>query len=452
LGLFGSRTQGGFVVEARGTVERKALSKRGTIIVAVVVVGALVVSGVTFVWYEYLRHWTIEDIAESVTGTEENPSFKSSLANRTVTVEGTVTGIESFDTSLGTVHLIELDYLIGPRLVYWDEIDFQVGDEIESEVSFEWSTFNNNTMVLSPQLDFPVLFPVIGMETVISSVGVHSDIYWTYSMEADVLTVHLEWVRDELPLSELNCSLRAGRSFWAAEYVETMKPENYGDELEALNTLTSAVGSAGPIRYIDADVDGNFSTGDSIVLAGLDAPETDSGVQCYMFVLGVRSSMVAYEMYLCMYMPIMRPGVLHVEDSYSSIYTDFEVQDESDGFTLTVCFSLDGTDWSNVSFLLVSDSNCSDYETPPSVWIDPFVGESATGSETVWFSGQVTLGDLVWELIVTDIDGDGIVSLGDRISLVSDSDDVDSALEYLHLELTYEPTDSSVQDFDLIEA
>src|SRR4030043_365576 len=99
-------------------------------------------------------------------------------------------------------------------------------------------------------------------------------------------------------------------------------------------------------------------------------------------------------------MPIMRPGVLHVEDSYSSIYTDFEVQDESDGFTLTVCFSLDGTDWSNVSFLLVSDSNCSDYETPPSVWIDPFVGESATGSETVWFSGQVTLGDLVWELIV----------------------------------------------------
>lgn len=437
-------------MEVQRTAERKARSKLIRI-VAVAVIVVLVVSGVAFVWFEYFRHWTIEDIAESVTGTETDPSFKPSLANRTVTVEGTVTGIESFDTSLGALDLVELDDCIGPRLVYWDGIDFQLGDKIEMEVSFEWSMFNNNTMVLSPQLDFPVLFPVIGMEAVTFTVCFASDIYWTYSMEADVLTAHLEWVRDELPLSEINGSLRAGRSFWAAEYISTMHPENYGEELETVITLSSAVGSDRLIRYIDADGDGNFSTGDSVVLAGLDVPETDSGVQCYMFVLGMSPTPEAPKGYLAMYLPVMNPGLLHVEDSYSSHYADFEVQNESDGFTLTACFSLDTTDWSDVSFLLVSDSNCSDFEYQQSVWIDPFIGESASGGVTVWFSGQVTLGDLIWEMNVTDIDGDGIVSLGDRISLVSNNDDVGSALEYLRLDLMYEPTDSSVQSLDLIE-
>ncbi len=438
------------MTEAQDTAERKTHSKRVKV-VAVAVVVVLAVSGVAFVWYEYFRNWTIEDIAESVTGPETYPSFEPSLANTTVTVEGRVTGIESFSTSLGTVRLVELDDCLAPRLVYWGEIDFQVGDKIESDVSFEWSAFNENTMVLSPQLDFPALFPVIGMEITAFSVNLVSDIYWTSSIEDGVVTVELEWVRDEQPLSELNCSLRAGRSFWAGELVDLSRISTYGEEIEAFGALSSAVGSTGYIRYFDSDVDGNFSTGDSVSFSGLAVPETDSGVQCYVFVLGVDALTEVNGGYVGMYFPVMRPGVLHIEDSYGSHYADFEVQDEGDGFTLTVCFSTDMVNWSDLSFLMVSDSNSSDLEEPVFTWLDSFIEESATGSETVWSSGRVTLGDLVWEMNVTDMDGDGIVSIGDRVSLVSDEDDLDSALEYLRLELMYEPTDSSVQNFDLID-
>lgn len=437
-------------MEDQGAVERRGLSKQGKII-AVIVVCALVGSGFAFVWSEYFRHWTMEDIADQVTGTETYPSFKPSLANRTVTVEGTVTDIQSCGTSLGAVHLVELDDCIAPRLVYWGEIDFQVGDEVESEVSFEWSAFNNNTMLLSPQLDFPVLFHILGATQVTLSLRDALDICWTYSMESDVVTVEFEWVRDELPLSELNCSLRVGRAFWAAELVETFKPDSYGEEILTLGDLSSAVGSTGTVRYIDADVDGNLSKGDSVILSGLDVPETNCSIQCYMFLIGVGPTLNVMDGYLSMYIPLMKAGVLYVNSSPSlTPYADFEVQDEGDGFTLTACFSSGDVEWSEVSYLLSSDSDLSDWESQLFVGIDTFVDGPANGSETTWNSGPVTLGDLVWEMSVTDVDGDGVISLGDRISLVSDSDDVESVLEFLNLVLIYEPTAGTVQQFALI--
>lgn len=431
-------------MESQGSVEHKVTSKRKKVF-AVALVVILVASGAAFVWYEYLRYWTIEDVAEAVTGSVAAPSFKESLVNRTVDVKGTVTDMISYNTTLGRLILVELDDFEDLHVVYWDEVDFGIGDKVVSEVSFERSQFNAETHVYSPQLDFPALCTTMGMESVIYAHSHIRDFCWVPSLEDDTVTVRFEWVGDEVPLGECNCSVRAGVFSWAVEYVAILGGD-YGVEIEWADSLLSTIDSGGPIDYDDADGDGNLSTGDSLSLSGLDVPDCESGFLCYMLHIGLGPTSDEFGTglyYLPMYLPVMKEGVLRNLDNARQ-YVCLDVTDMPDGFRLEVAYTAYPHLWSDTSAILYGDSNCSDTDYADTIRIDPFAEDLGTGSETTWYSGPLSMGDMTWTVNVTDVEGDGVIGVGDYVVLGSSESDVAGALEYLQFYLMYEPTDASL--------
>ena len=330
-------------------------------------------------------------------------------------------------------------------LVYWDEVDFEVGDRLVSEVSFEWSQFNSEAHVYSPQLDFPALWCAMSMETINFAQSPIWDIYWEPLLEDDTAIVMLEWVDEEVPLAGCNCSVRAGEFSWAAEYVD-MLGDDYGVELEWAESLSSVVDSGGNIDYDDADGDGNLSSGDSILVRGLSVPDCESGLLCYMLHLGLGAMTEGFGTglyYLPMYLPLMSQGVLRNLDG-ARYYVCLEAVDMPTGFRLEVEYSAYPHLWSDASAVLSADANCSDLEYTDYVWVDPFAEGLDTGSESTWSSGPVSLETMTWNVSVTDVEGDGTIGVGDYVLLESDESDVASVLEYLDFRLMYEPTDVSL--------
>ena len=87
---------------------RKGVSKK---IVALVIVAMVVGASGLFIWYEYFRPWSTKDIAKEVINDPlvATPGFGHTLAGKAITVEGTVTNITTYQTTLGNQTFVVLD-------------------------------------------------------------------------------------------------------------------------------------------------------------------------------------------------------------------------------------------------------------------------------------------------------------------------------------------------------
>ena len=259
-------------------------------IVAVILVVLLIVSSMgLFVWYQYYRHWTVEDLMEAVVGDPGPgaPGFKHSLAGKTVTVEGKITNATTRETTLGNYTLIELDGEEGMPLVAWGDFDHEIGQKMEMEVSFEWSSYNDETHVFSPQVAFPNLFVVLPMQIVLDAVNyVAGGVDFSFALTGDGnMTVSVDWVRDPIPLSVANCSLRAGRGSWASDYVDMLGFYENNNETDYIRNMTSNEGDNGIMTFVDSNSDGYLDSDDYFELNGLPKPTTASGLRTYLFII-----------------------------------------------------------------------------------------------------------------------------------------------------------------------
>lgn len=416
---------------------------------AVAIAAVLIVSGTAFVWNQYFRYWTIEDIAAAVSGEVSAPDFKHSLANKTVTVKGTVTNITSDPTASGTLHRVELDDFDMLHLVYWDQVPFSVGERVKADVSFEWSCYNEEAHVYSPQLDFPVIFSVLPIATVLFACSTTCDLYWTVASEGDEISLAFDWVGEELPLGESNCSLQAGEHSFTQEYIDASRGWYYGTEIDRIDPISSGSGRSGLINYSDADGDGNLSAGDFITVKGLPRPDSESGVLCYMIRFGWDFPELADGAHLGLYLPLTKRGIL-VPDYSAGNYVRLSEQRIDNGFRMDVDYSLNNTIWPDTGIRLAYDFNCSDYDFPDPLVLTSLAEGTDFGVNATWISGPLTMGTISWTIKIRDANSDGILNIGDCISLLTDQPDSIASIEYLQIHLTYEPNDTELDYITLI--
>lgn len=424
-------------------------SKRRLLAVAIAV--AIVVAGTALVWNEYLRYWTIEDVAAAVAGNPAAPDFKQSLANKTVTVKGTVTNLTSHQTTLGVLFLVELDGFDMLHLVYWDSVPFDVGDRIKVDVSFEWSCYNEEQHVYSPQVDFPVIAYTLGMATYELAFSSMADVIWSARSENSEIEIEILWIPREVPLSTCNCTLRAGQHSWAIEYIDLMNPDGYGSVIYHADALSTLNSENGLVEYSDNDDDGNFSLGDMITVRGLERPDCSSGVMCYMVELGLDSLTrgIGGRDCLPIYLPLTEQGV-YLPTLDSSHYAFLEVSEIGTGFRIDVLYTLGNVPWPSTSALLSYDLNLTDSTSSDWVHIVPFAESLDGGDESSWSSNPLTLGEMIWAVNVSDVNCDGVLGVGDYVLVWTDKPESIEDIDFLQFSLMYLPTSQEICRVPLI--
>ena len=270
--------------------DQNALNKK---IVAIIVVAIVVLCSVLLTWYIYYRHWSIKEVAEQVINdpTEASPGFKHSLAGKTIVVDGKVTNMTTIETTLGNLTYIELDGFDLLNLMVWESVPYHIGQRISMDVEFEWSMCNDERHVYSPQISFPTLQVIIPMDFVLRAVNFVSGVMelTPATSYGNDITISVDWVKDPIPLSSANCSLRAGRFSWAVEYIDVLGGWRYGNETDFIANLTSSDGVNGTIHFTDRNGDRFLDKGDTFVLRNLTRPDTASGVKTYMFMVSFQT-------------------------------------------------------------------------------------------------------------------------------------------------------------------
>lgn len=123
--------------------------------------------------------------------------FKPSLAGKSVVVEGKVTGIEFYNSTLGPLNVVTLDDEDWSSLVYWDVVSFQIGDRIERKISFEWAYWNDEKHVVSPQVWIPFAYAfsfAVTMNAVSSVASEKSEI--GLLNEDDDAVIEIRWLKE----------------------------------------------------------------------------------------------------------------------------------------------------------------------------------------------------------------------------------------------------------------
>ena len=399
-------------IESAPRKERRGISKK---VVAVIVVAIILGSAGLFVWFEYLRHWSIKDVIEEVINDPfvGTPGFSHNLAGRTVVVDGEVTNITTHQTTRGPLSLIELDDIDEMHLVAWGEVSYEVGKRISMGVKFEWSVCNNETHVYSPQLDFPVFAYLPSIEVVLRAVAATAGVVLTIST-ADNGSIVAK-VFDQfpvLPLAGLNCSLRVGHSSFAAEYVDVMgigTPNHaYGHELDSIIDLATGAGRNGTLYFSDSDHDGNLSRNDTFVLRNLSRPAQDSGAFTYALVIEPNPfEHYNGDVFPVSYMVMTSKGLLRIEDRLSSyVRLGNEVVSSSE-VRFTFASVLDPISWDHATFMLTDGMNmdCSYWR--------PAAGDLDNGPMSREYLPSVTLNSLQANCEVVDVAGNGLVNEGD---------------------------------------
>jgi hypothetical protein len=412
---------------------RKGISKK---IVALFIVAMVLGASSLFIWFEYLRPWTTRDIAKEVINDPviATPGFDHGLAGKEITVKGRVTNITTYQTTIGNQTFVELDNFAEIRLQIWGEVKYKVGERIKVKVRFEWSMCNDERHVYSPQVDFPnFVLPAIGVVT--DAVSIVSGMVLTPNESADgrvIVTVF-----DQFPpvrLADANCSLRAGSTSFAEEYVQLLGRWTYGREINRIANLKNGVGMNSSLRFFDSDLDGNISNGDRFEVSGLARPGTESGVRTYLLTVGLtnvtdlrNSSDIAGTMYMVM----TSRGLLRILGPISP-YARLSSAMIPDGVAGSVVRVLTPVPWSDVAIMLQDGTNF--------VRWCPSTGELNNGVNSTAYLGNLDIGSLNVSYTVVDVLGNGMLDEGDYFMLNTWLGTSFSPLQNYTVGVVYEPT------------
>jgi len=382
---------------------------------AAVVVVILLAASISGIWYIYFRHWSISELEGQVIFDPGpgSPGFKHSLAGKSVVVEGRVTAVTTLNTTLGTLTLVELDDCEPMPLRYWGSIGFEIGDRIERKVSFEWSQCNDESHVYSPQLAFPTLQPMYGIAVVIGAVFYINTGGGTVDIDnvgSDVRTL-ITWIKEPIPLDSANCTLRAGRSSYATDYVDALGNYQNNNVTDRIESLSHGVGEEGKLEFLDANDDGYLDNGDFFMFRNLTRPDTDSGFTTYVMTIEwLPDPWVSTEdgHWASIYYPFMNEGVVSPATLPDEPIARFHASDDGPGTRITVDFVDRAIAWDNVTLTL---GGMVGYVS----WQPTAAGFSDASPHTIVFPGQ-DLGTAEIILTCTDSSGDGLFGRGDCLS------------------------------------
>ena len=422
--------------EPRNVARDGTMTSRRKKIIAILIVVVLVGTIGSFVYYEVNRHWTILDLVKAVGDSPGAPGFRHDLAGKTIIVAGKVTDIRTNHSTLGDVSYVELDHREEIRLVQWGSIPYSIGERIDASVSFEWSTFNAETHVYSPQLDYPWLAHLPAMELTTEGVCRVNGIEFSSSQNADgSIKLSIDWMVDPVPTHQCNASLRAGEHSWASEYVDAIGFYKYRDsEIDRISNLTNFRSNKGNMVFHDDDSDGLLDRGDYFVVDNLTRPEVASGVKTYILFVGWGNDSLGPGGFPA-YLVITRDGLLRLIDADPHAWMTGERTAE--GEDLTFELMRPSVSWDDLTLILSGGA------TDGYARISLSSANLSVGARSTDDMPMGTLGDVNFFCNVTDIEGNGITNPGDFISLDMNL----LGLENYNFVLIYDPQSATYAHF-----
>jgi hypothetical protein len=411
--------------EAGATPSRSVAEERGPIskkvIAAVAVALILGVSGF-YVWYEYYRHWSISDLEDAAIVEETEYGFptvlgfESGLAGKTVIVEGTVSSARGFNTSLGHLTYVFLEGGEFCGLTLWNSSVPAEGDKVEIPVTFERATINGIEGVYSPDTIVPGYWSFATLGMVIQSV---SWIWAEFALDVedlgDEVVLKIERCSDPVPLESVSCDLRAGDEVGMMEYYDLLYFYRDNPCNDAIPDLSIGDSLNGTMDFSDAD--GYLDDGDSFTLRNLTRPDTESGAQTYL--LRVERDRYAFEEYdedpeyvFFAYLIMTKNGVLWgtTQEGFASPGSAFSY-DIPDGRAMTVDYLAEPVSWNSSILQFDTGAELAEWEPPVG-----FLGSGSAGTQSL---GVRSTQDLTVECIVTDLEGNGLIDIQDRIEFVA---------------------------------
>jgi hypothetical protein len=431
------------LVEELGAMTEDDKKSRIQMVAAVVIVVVLI-SAAFGAYYVFFRHWTIMDVAKAVIDdpTPAAPGFKHSLAGKSIVVEGRVTNITTRSTTAGIFTQIELDHCPYVPLVEWGIPDYSIGNRIEKRVSFEWSNCNEERHVYSPQLAFPNLWSAPSVEVVMRAVNWVSDGAYleTSWIEGRDIRVDVTYVRDPILLSEVNCTLKAGRHSWAAEYMDTLGNYPYNNATDRMASLLDRSGVNGSIRFFDNDTDLYLDEGDYFLLRNLTLPATESGMNTYLLMIEWPSEpeMSSYSKGLALtYVPLIQKGLMRYDVGDTPGVRMMRSSVDS-GVRYTVRTVVDhAPNWSNLTLMLYGPDFIN-------AQLLNFSSSAMTGPPLAsQVFSPVTVRGTTLQVEATDELGNGLLDVGDSITVTCISGSFPANSSY-QISLMFNPTGSSV--------
>ncbi len=252
-------------------------------VVLVLIVAAVVVAAGFVVWWAFIRPRTIAEVF----------AFDHFQPGASVTVQGTITGIDRENTSYGPRVSLQLDgntLCAGSGDVFGDpNATYRVGETFQTMLHFQSYTLNGDPAVSAPELACPFPLGFTGIGHVIDAVGVIAGLTLVYNGTAAggwqayrfvarngaaynpaVLPATL---RESLPVGGNNPALPAGGTVDSAarwntllslQYVALAGQFSAFPSVDHMASLASPSSANGTLRFIDADHNGLVDDGDRI--------------------------------------------------------------------------------------------------------------------------------------------------------------------------------------------
>ncbi len=441
-------TDGNMDVPGEPEGEGRKVSRK---LFAVVLVAVLLGASGFYVWHEYYRHWNVRDVERAVVFDEGSNDlypvpigFRDNLDGRTITVEMTVHSIQQIDTNLGVLNLITPE---GGSVMFmlWGEPDFEKGDRIAMDVTFERSVVNGNEGVYSPQISLPGAGIFVSIQVVQNAVSwVCAE--WAIAVEGNgsEVVVAIESASDPVPLDISRCSLRAGTSTFVEEYLDVLGWYQSHPDVDTINDLRVSEGQNGTVEFNDANADGYLDDNDFFTLSNLTVPETASGAQTY--ILSVERELYPYEydwgygdvpMIFSTYLIMTSDGVLWTGSCYGPNGRAFQHSDpESIAFTMD--YIEEPTSWDDVSLMI--------HDWAGGEWTVYMPNATALASEPAqqYSCGIAEVRDVSVECIVVDAAGDGLIDAGDVIRFQARNGTAFNGTHSYEFYMIYERTDATI--------
>lgn len=417
-------------------------------VIVVLVVASLLGASGFYVWYEYFRHWDIEDLEDAVVIVNEYgpviDGFDTDLAGRTVTVDVVVAELRSWNTTVGQMTVIYPEGMRYVSLLQWGQAELAVGDRVQMEVSFEWGTVNGIRSVYSPQVGSPGLRMLMEYSWIFKAVNwANGESSVDVKDTGDDVTVTLDKIADPVPLQMSRCSVKAGTEA-SKELMDMYGWYDDKPDLDTILDLTSCVGQNGTIEFNDENDDGYLDDGDSFALHDLVRPVEPCGAQTYL--MKVERDLYPEEpeedmggVVFAAYLVMTHNGTMWVTDDQTRTGTA-----HSEAVPGGVAVTLDAisvpTSWDEISLLVAGgDDYVRFYPNATSL----------TGEEDATDScGVADIGEVKVECVAKDSDGNGLLEATDRIELIAK--DGTQFNDSIYLSVEYLVTDTLIVRKDLI--
>ena len=394
---------------------KKRVSRK---VVTVIAVAILLGASGFYVWYEYYRHWSAEDLSDAVNLVEEwGPiivGFKTYLAGRTVTVEADASHVTTRQTTLGELTLIRLQGARYAGLMQWGACDYEAGDRVVMDVSFQWAVINGVEAVFSPQA-------TLGIGTLDDIQFVNQAVSWVCSESVigvedtgDEVIVRIDRASEPFPLDASMCGIKAGTNVGTLEYMDLLGFYRDAPYLDTILDLGTSEGENGTVVFSDANGDGYFDDGDFFTLRNLTRPDSECGAQTYL--LWVERDLFPGEPdhdyeppgVFYAYLVVTNRGVMWTTGSDSPVAASF-LSPADDGVVLTVQYISGPIPWNDTDVMITDGTHF--------VMWHPDQATLASGPGASFSCGMKEVGEISLECIVTDVQGDGHVGAMDTIEL-----------------------------------